>query len=58
MILTTLPSAGVGAILALRILHSELDVISVIGICLLFGVGMVVGAVNFIAHRSCRSGSL
>jgi multidrug efflux pump len=37
-ILTTLPSAGVGAILALLIFHSELDVISVIGIFLLIGI--------------------
>jgi multidrug efflux pump len=37
-ILTTLPSAGVGAILALLIFHSELDVISIIGIFLLIGI--------------------
>jgi multidrug efflux pump len=37
-ILTTLPSAGVGAILALLTFHSELDVISVIGIFLLIGI--------------------
>ena len=37
-ILTTLPSASVGAILALIVFHSELDVISVIGIFLLIGI--------------------
>jgi multidrug efflux pump len=37
-ILTTLPSAGVGAIFALLIFHSEFDVISVIGIFLLIGI--------------------
>ena len=37
-ILTTLPSAGVGAILALLVFRSELDVISVIGIFLLIGI--------------------
>jgi len=37
-ILTTLPSAGVGAIFALLVFHSEFDVISVIGIFLLIGI--------------------
>ncbi len=37
-ILTTLPSAGVGAIFALLIFHSEFDVISVIGVFLLIGI--------------------
>jgi multidrug efflux pump len=37
-ILTTLPSASVGAILALIVFHSELDVISLIGILLLIGI--------------------
>jgi multidrug efflux pump len=37
-ILSTLPSAGVGAILALQICHSELNVISLIGIILLIGL--------------------
>jgi multidrug efflux pump len=37
-ILTTLPSASVGAILALILFHSELDVISLIGILLLIGI--------------------
>ena len=37
-ILTTLPSASVGAIIALIIFHSELDVISIIGIFLLIGI--------------------
>jgi multidrug efflux pump len=37
-ILTTLPSASVGAVIALIIFHSELDVISVIGIFLLIGI--------------------
>jgi multidrug efflux pump len=37
-ILTTLPSASVGAILALIVFHGELDVISLIGILLLIGI--------------------
>ena len=37
-ILTTLPSAGVGAIFALLIFRSEFDVISVIGVFLLIGI--------------------
>ena len=37
-ILTTLPSAGVGALFALLIFHSEFDVISVIGVFLLIGI--------------------
>jgi multidrug efflux pump len=37
-ILSTLPSAGVGAILALMICHTELDVIALIGIILLIGI--------------------
>jgi multidrug efflux pump subunit AcrB len=37
-ILSTLPSAGVGAILALLFCHIELDVIALIGIILLIGI--------------------
>ncbi len=37
-ILSTLPSAGVGAILALLLTHSELDVMGLIGIILLIGI--------------------
>jgi multidrug efflux pump len=37
-ILSTLPSAGVGAVLALMILHTELSIIAVIGIILLIGI--------------------
>jgi multidrug efflux pump len=37
-ILSTLPSAGVGAILALLISRSELDVVAIIGIILLIGI--------------------
>jgi multidrug efflux pump len=37
-ILSTLPSAGVGAILALLLCHIELDVIALIGIILLIGI--------------------
>jgi multidrug efflux pump len=37
-ILSTLPSAGVGALLALIICHSELSVIALIGIILLIGI--------------------
>jgi multidrug efflux pump len=37
-ILTTLPPAGVGAILALIIFGSELDIISLIGVILLIGI--------------------
>jgi multidrug efflux pump len=37
-ILSTLPSAGVGAILALMIFHQELGVVALIGIILLIGI--------------------
>jgi multidrug efflux pump len=37
-ILSTLPSAGVGALLALRLAGADLDVIAVIGIVLLIGI--------------------
>jgi multidrug efflux pump len=37
-ILSTLPSAGVGAILALRLFHTDLSVIALIGIILLIGI--------------------
>jgi multidrug efflux pump len=37
-ILSTLPSAGVGALLALLVFHNELNVISLIGIILLIGI--------------------
>jgi multidrug efflux pump len=37
-IISTLPSAGLGALLALELLHYELNVISMIGIILLIGI--------------------
>ena len=37
-ILSTLPSAGVGALLALRVAGDDLDVIGIIGIILLIGI--------------------
>jgi multidrug efflux pump len=37
-ILSTLPSAGIGALLALMLLHYDLDVIGIIGIILLIGI--------------------
>ncbi|CAG4890783.1 efflux RND transporter permease subunit [Paraburkholderia gardini] len=37
-ILSTLPSAGVGALLALRLFHEDLGIIAVIGIILLIGI--------------------
>jgi multidrug efflux pump len=37
-ILSTLPSAGLGAMLALKLAHMDLDVIAVIGIVLLIGI--------------------
>ncbi len=37
-ILSTLPSAGVGALLALMLCHTEFDVIALIGIILLIGI--------------------
>jgi multidrug efflux pump len=37
-ILSTLPSAGLGALLALKITHNELNVIATIGIILLIGI--------------------
>ena len=37
-ILSTLPSAGVGALLSMMLLHYQLDVIAIIGIILLIGI--------------------
>ncbi|MDQ1470188.1 MAG: multidrug efflux pump [Bryobacterales bacterium] len=37
-ILTTIPSAGLGALLALRITHTDLTIIAIIGIILLIGL--------------------
>ena len=37
-ILSTLPSAGVGALLALRLMHMDLSVIGMIGVILLIGI--------------------
>ena len=37
-ILSTLPSAGVGALLALRVCHTDLSIIAMIGIILLIGI--------------------
>ena len=37
-ILSTLPSAGVGAVLALRVFHTEFNIISLIGVILLIGI--------------------
>jgi multidrug efflux pump subunit AcrB len=37
-ILSTLPSAGVGALLALMVMHTELSIIAMIGIILLIGI--------------------
>ncbi len=37
-ILSTLPSAGVGALLALRLVRADLDIIGIIGIILLIGI--------------------
>jgi multidrug efflux pump len=37
-ILSTLPSAGVGALLSLMVLHYDLDIIAIIGIILLIGI--------------------
>ena len=39
-ILSTLPSAGVGALLALMLLHTEFDIIGMIGLILLIGIVM------------------
>jgi multidrug efflux pump len=37
-ILSTLPSAGVGAVLALMLFHTEFDIIAMIGVILLIGI--------------------
>ena len=37
-ILSTLPSAGVGALLALRLFHIDLNIVAIIGIILLIGI--------------------
>ncbi|HRE32187.1 MAG TPA: efflux RND transporter permease subunit, partial [Candidatus Berkiella sp.] len=39
-ILSTLPSAGLGALIALRLFNQELTVIALIGIILLIGIVM------------------
>ena len=37
-ILSTLPSAGIGAVLALMLLHTELSIMALIGVILLIGI--------------------
>ena len=37
-ILSTIPSAGVGALLALMLFHTELSIIAMIGVILLIGI--------------------
>ena len=37
-ILSTLPSAGVGALIALRLSHADLDIVAIIGLILLIGI--------------------
>jgi Cu/Ag efflux pump CusA len=37
-ILSTLPSAGVGEVLALMVFHTEFSIIALIGVILLFGI--------------------
>jgi len=37
-ILSTIPSAGIGALLAIQIIHSDLNIIALIGIILLIGI--------------------
>jgi len=37
-ILSTLPSAGVGAVLALMLFHTQFDIIAMIGVILLIGI--------------------
>jgi multidrug efflux pump len=37
-ILSTLPSAGVGALLALKVFHLDLNIVAIIGIILLIGI--------------------
>src|SRR5436190_444520 len=44
-ILSTLPSAGVGALLALLLCHTDLSVIAMIGILLLIGIAIVGGLI-------------
>ena len=38
-ILSTLPSAGIGALLAIRLINADLSIIALIGIILLIGLG-------------------
>jgi multidrug efflux pump subunit AcrB len=56
-ILSTLPSAGIGALLALMIAGSDLDVIGIIGIVLLIGIvkknGIMI--VDFASRRSAST---
>ena len=55
-ILTTLPSAGIGALLTLKVAGAGLDIIGVIGIVLLIGI-VKKNAIMMIDPRSMRSGS-
>jgi len=57
-ILSTLPSAGVGALLMLMILHYDLSVIALIGVILLIGIVKKNGImmVDFAIHAERRDG--
>src|SRR5438874_2537754 len=57
-ILSTLPSAGVGAVLALMISHTDLSVIGIIGILLLIGIVKknAILMVDFALEAECAQG--
>ncbi len=57
-ILSTLPTAGVGALLALMLAGSELDVIAIIGIILLIGIVKknAIMMIDFALGRRARAG--
>ncbi len=57
-ILSTLPTAGVGALLALWLAGSELDVIAIIGIILLIGIVKknAIMMIDFALYRRTRAG--
>ena len=57
-ILSTLPSAGVGAITALNIMHADLDIIALIGIILLIGIVQknAIMIIDFAMERERKEG--
>ncbi len=57
-ILSTLPSAGVGAVLALMLFHSEFSIISLVGVILLIGIVKknAIMMIDFALHAERQQG--